>query len=212
MKKYLYNPPRIVKNIFSDFIWETKNNKILLTFDDGPFPETTEVILKYLNEQKIKAALFCVGENCQKYPELISSLINDNHLIANHTFHHKKINKLNKIERDSEIDSFNKLMSEKYNYEVKYFRPPHGRFNFSTSKFLREKKLKNVMWSLLTYDYKNDIKLVKFAVQNFLKQNSIIVLHDSVKSKNIIIDSIKIILDEAAKNGFEIGEPAECLK
>ncbi len=212
MSRYLYNPPGLIKKLFNDFIWETKNNKILLTFDDGPIPETTEIILKYLNEQKIKAAFFCVGDNCQKYPELISSLINDNHLIANHTFHHRKLNKLNKIERDSEIDSFNKLMSEKYNYEVKYFRPPHGKFNISTSKLLKEKKLKNVMWSLLTYDYKNDIKLVKFAIQKYLRQNSIIVLHDSVKSKNIIIDSIKIILDEAAKNGFEIGEPAECLK
>ncbi len=212
MNRYLYNPPGLIKKLFNDFIWETKNNKILLTFDDGPIPETTEIILKFLNEQKLKAAFFCVGENCQQYPELVSSIINENHLIANHTFYHKKLNKLNVKERDSEIDSFNELISEKFNYEVKYFRPPHGKFNLSTSKLLREKKIKNVMWSLLTYDYKNDIKLVKFAVQKYLRQNSIIVLHDSIKSKNLIIDSIKIVLEEADKNGFQIGEPAGCLK
>ena len=212
MNRYLYNPPGLIKALFIDFIWETKNNKILLTFDDGPIPETTEAILKYLNEQKIKAVFFCVGENCQKYPDLVSSLINEDHLIANHTFHHKKITQLNEKEIIFEIDSFNNMMLTQHNYKIKYFRPPHGRFNLSTSKLLKEKNLKNVMWSLLTYDYKNDIKLVKFAVQKYLRQNSIIVLHDSNKSKNIIIDSIKIILDEASKNGFEIGEPAECLK
>ena len=212
MNRYSYNPPGLIKELFNDFIWETKNNKILLTFDDGPASESTEIILKFLNEQKIKSAFFCVGENCQQNPELVSSIINENHLIANHTFHHKKINKLNGNERNLEIDSFNKLMLKKYNYEVKYFRPPHGKFNLSTSKLLKEKKLKNVMWSLLTYDYKNDIKLVKFAVQKYLRQNSIIVLHDNIKSKNIIIDSIKIVLEEATKNGLHIGEPAECLK
>jgi hypothetical protein len=69
-----------------------------------------------------------------------------------------------------------------------------------------------VMWSLLTYDYKNDFNLVKFITTKFLKNNSIIVLHDSMKSKGIILDSINTIVEQAAENGFEIGEPAECLK
>ncbi|MBZ0200165.1 MAG: hypothetical protein K8H86_09880, partial [Ignavibacteriaceae bacterium] len=72
--------------------------------------------------------------------------------------------------------------------------------------------LKNIMWSLLTYDYKNDINVVKFAVQKFLKDNSIIVLHDSLKSKEIIADSIELIINEAEKKGFTFGEPDECLK
>ena len=55
------------------------------------------------------------------------------------------------------------------------------------------------MWSLLTYDYKNDINIVKFAINNYLNSNSIIVLHDSNKSKNIIADSIKYIVEAALK-------------
>jgi hypothetical protein len=67
------------------------------------------------------------------------------------------------------------------------------------------------MWSLLTEDYKNNFETVKFAVKNYLKENSIIVLHDSVKSKNIIKDSINFILDKASEKGYTFGEPAECL-
>ena len=44
--KYLYNPPIILKKIFSDFSWNTNNGKVLLTFDDGPNPGTTEIISK----------------------------------------------------------------------------------------------------------------------------------------------------------------------
>ena len=112
----------------------------------------------------------------------------------------------------NEIDSFNNFLKEKFNYEVKYFRPPYGRFKVSTQKILKEKNLKCVMWSLLTQDYKNNFETVKFAVNKYLKNNSVIVLHDSVKSKDIIKDSINFIFDEAANKGFTFGEPAECLK
>ena len=68
------------------------------------------------------------------------------------------------------------------------------------------------MWNLVTYDYKNDWEKVKFAVDNYLQSDSLIVLHDSNKSKDIIIDSIKYITDAATMRGFKFGEPEECLK
>ena len=61
------------------------------------------------------------------------------------------------------------------------------------------------MWSLLTYDYKNDLNIVKFAVNNYLMHNSIIVLHDSNKSKSIITDSIKYIVEATLKFEYQIG-------
>ena len=57
---------------------------------------------------------------------------------------------------------------------------------------MKKHNLKNIMWSLLTYDYKNDLSFVKFATQKYLNKDSIIVLHDSNKSKNIIVDSISL--------------------
>ncbi len=63
------------------------------------------------------------------------------------------------------------------------------------------------MWSLLTYDYKNDLNLVKFAVKNYLRKDSIIVLHDSLKSKDIILDSIKFIAEEVNNKNYEFGKP-----
>ena len=67
------------------------------------------------------------------------------------------------------------------------------------------------MWSLLTYDYKNDLEVVKFGVKKYLRNNSIIVLHDNIKSKNIILDSISLIVDEARSRNYQFGEADECL-
>lgn len=209
--KYLYNPPILVKKLFSDFYWNTKNDKILLTFDDGPNPETTEIILEKLSKEKIKALFFCVGENIQKHPELAQSILSEGHSIGNHTLNHKILSKISNQEKDYQISTFNSILKEKFSIDIKYFRPPHGKFQLSTSSLLKDYNLKNVMWSLLTYDYKNDISMVKFTIQKYLNKNSIIVLHDSNKSKNIIADSISLISDEVRKRDYNFGDTEECL-
>ena len=209
--KYKYSPPFIIKQIFNDFYWNTSNNKILLTFDDGPTEEATEIILTTLSQFGIKAAFFCVGNNVEKNQSLVKEILNENHLIGNHTFNHKRLTRISNSEAIEEIDSFNNLMKNSFDYEMRYFRPPYGRFTISTQGILKEKNMKCVMWSLLTEDYKNNFETVKFAVKNYLKKNSIIVLHDSIKSKDIIRDSINLIIDEALSNGFTFGEPEKCL-
>lgn len=210
--RYKYDPPAPVKKIFKHFQWDARAEKILLTFDDGPIPETTDIILNELDKLGLKAAFFCVGNNVKKYPSLCNDIIGAGHLIGNHTFNHRKLRGLDRNSAAAEIDSFNHLLYDEHGYKVKYFRPPHGQFALSTKNILDKREMTNVMWSLLTSDYKNDLNLVKFVVDKYLKKNSIVVLHDSVKSKEIIINSINFIVEYAARKGFEIGEPDECLK
>ncbi|MCH9029387.1 MAG: polysaccharide deacetylase family protein [Bacteroidetes bacterium] len=210
--KYLYDTPLLIKRLFKDVSWQTSNNKILLTLDDGPNPKSTEKILNLLSKLEIKALFFCVGKNVERYSEWTKNILNEGHIIGNHTFNHKILTRLNKIDSLEEINSFNSLMIEKYDRKVKYFRPPFGMVNFKTKKLMKETGMKCVMWNLLTYDYKKDTKKVKFSVDNYLQINSMIVLHDSNKTEDIIEDSIKYIVDAVSKNGFDFGVPEECLK
>ncbi|MCG6913596.1 polysaccharide deacetylase family protein [bacterium BMS3Abin03] len=210
--KLKYNPPGIVKNIFKHFHWNTTNDKILLTFDDGPNPGTTEKILILLNQYNIKALFFCVGNNINKNNELTKVILENGHTIGNHTFNHKVLNKLSYKNAKEEIEKTNSLLLNKFGDKIRFFRPPHGKFNFRVKKLISDSGLECVMWSLLTYDYQNDFKKVRFAIDNYLMKNSIIVLHDSNKNKNIIIDSINYIADSVYQKGFQFGETNECLR
>ena len=210
--KYLYNPPALLKKTFGSFKWNTSNGKILLTFDDGPTTEVTEGILKLLNENKIKAVFFCVGNNIKNYPELTNNILNEGHLIGNHTFNHKKLTEISYTESVNEINTVTLLLKEKFDYETEFFRTPYGKFKLSTASLLKKCGLTNVMWSLLTYDFEGDFSKVRFATEKYLGRDSIVVLHDNLKSSKIICDSIKTVLEVANKKGFEIGEPEECLK
>lgn len=210
--RYKYHPPYLVKKFFNDFIWETSNNKILLTFDDSPTEAATQKILNVLKLNQLKAVFFCVGNNIAKHPGLTEKILEDEHTIANHTMSHKMLTKMNSEESVKEISSFNWLMKERFNYDVKYFRPPHGKLNLKTNRILNELNLKCVMWNLLTYDFKNDVKKVKYSIDKYLQKNSIIVFHDSLKSSDIIEESLSYTIEQVSKKGFEFGEPGICLK
>jgi peptidoglycan/xylan/chitin deacetylase (PgdA/CDA1 family) len=210
--KFSYNPPTIIKLIFSEFIWESKIDKVLITFDDGPNLGSTEIILRELERNKIKSIFFCVGENIEKNTTLAQEILSEGHHIGNHTYKHEKITKQKNDDIIASILKVQKIAEEKLNYKIEYLRPPHGRFNLGTGRILKQLELKNVMWSLLTYDYKNDLNIVKLALEKYLHNNAIVVLHDSNKSKEIISDSIKIIIEETEKRNYKIGSPSECLK
>jgi len=207
-----FSPPLLIQRLFGNFIWSTSNNKILLTFDDGPTEAATLKILNILKAINLKAVFFCVGSNIKKNPELTERILSDGHIIANHTMNHKLLTHINREESIAELSSFNELMKEKYNYDVKYFRPAHGKFNLRTNKLLNELRLKCVMWNLLTYDYENDSEKVKYSIDNYLKENSVIVFHDNIKSSIIIEESLNYTIDQAVKRGFTFGEPEDCLK
>ena len=211
IKKIKYVPPKLFQILFPKTIWKSIVDKILFTFDDGPNPRTTPIILAKLKEHSIKAIFFCVGENMDRYPELAKQIVEEGHMIGNHTQSHTNINFFNK-KASSSIANCSEIMKKSVGIDPIYFRPPHGRIGLRTEKLMKQNGLKNVMWSLLTYVYQNDINIVKFAVENYLKNNSIIVLHDNNKSMQIIGESINLIVEKIKENGYEIGEPSECLK
>lgn len=207
-----YRPPWIIQKLIKDFHWKTSNNKILLTFDDGPTEAVTEKILDVLKSNNVHAMFFCVGNNIKKFPHLTQKIINNEHTIANHTMNHEILTSVSKEVAETEIDSFNNLVRHNFKYEVKYFRPPHGRFNLMTKKLVKKMNMKCVMWNLLTYDFENNLDKVKNAINKYLRSNSIVVLHDNIKCADIIEESLHYIIKKTKEKGYQFGVPEECLK
>lgn len=212
MRSFFYNPPRLLKNIYPNTFWETGCSKIILTFDDGPTKTATEKILKKLEEYDISALFFCVGENLERESDLAKLILEDGHTIGSHNWKHERILYSSSEKFKEAVNGFNRSVKEILDIQIKYFRPPYGRIMPYHAKVLAELHIKNVMWSLLTYDYQSNFDKVKFAIDNYLRNNSIVVLHDSVKTTGIIEDSIDYLVESVDRNGFKFGNPEECLK
>ena len=183
MSFYWIKTNALIKKIFSNYIWDVSNteNKIYLTFDDGPIPEITEWVLEELKKHDAKATFFCIGHNIEKYPKIFEKVINEGHSVGNHTFNH-----LNGWKTSTEKYLENTKLCEVSisNPKSKIFRPPYGKIKTSQAKKLRQLGYKIIMWDVLSADYDTTItpeKCLENVLQN-VSPGSIIVFHDSVKA------------------------------
>ncbi|MCX6293834.1 MAG: polysaccharide deacetylase family protein [Sphingobacteriales bacterium] len=170
--------------MFSNYVWNIPNNdnKVYLTFDDGPTPEITEWTLAQLKSYNAKATFFCIGNNITKYPEIFKKVITENHSVGNHTFNH--INGWKTPNRDylNEVESCQKIILEHSTGTL--FRPPYGKVSVSQSMKLRKLGYKIIMWDVLSRDFDTTYSPEK-CLENVLKNvtsGSIIVFHDSQKA------------------------------
>ena len=181
----------LIKKLFSHYVWAIPNteNKIYLTFDDGPTPEVTEWVLEELQKHNAKATFFCIGDNIEKYPDIFEKIIANSHSIGNHTFNHVngwKSSTEEYIENSIQWSAVSgqspncKLKSE--NYQL--FRPPYGKIKVSQAKRLHQLGYKIIRWDVLSADFDTHISPEK-CLENILKNvesGSIIVFHDSIKA------------------------------
>ncbi|HEX2963501.1 MAG TPA: polysaccharide deacetylase family protein [Ignavibacteriales bacterium] len=202
---HVYDPPLIIKKALPFFYWNTTDNRIMMTFDDGPNPDTTGIILQALNKYGIKSLFFCVGNNVNRYSSLLGEILSEGHEIGNHTYNHRKLSFLGKKVVSDEIERTNSAAMDKFGRRMKFFRPPYGKFDHMTHRIAKSNGLNMVLWSLLTYDFQNNFSVVKKGIKKSLRQNSIIVLHDNSKSKGVIRDSIELIAEEASLKGYKFG-------
>jgi peptidoglycan/xylan/chitin deacetylase (PgdA/CDA1 family) len=193
--------PWISKLVYGDALFRiTEPNKkaVYLTFDDGPVPEATPLVLDILAKHNVKATFFCVGENVKRNPEIYQRILNEGHGVGNHSYNHLNGWKTNDKEYFENVEECAKVL------DSKLFRPPYGRMKYSQYKELK-KKYKVVMWDLLSYDYdaKLSAETCLVMVRKNIRSGSIIVFHDSVKASLKIPVLLNGTLELIKQKGFE---------
>lgn len=199
---------KIIKQLFSNYIWSISTNKpiVYLTFDDGPTPEITEWVLSQLKDYDAKATFFCIGNNIKKYPEIFKKVIEGEHAIGNHTFNHVKGWETSNQTYFEEVDTCEKSI-QKYSLkspQTKLFRPPYGKIKPSQSKGLRKKGFKIIMWDVLSVDFDATItpeKCLSNVTKN-IDNGSIIVFHDSLKAFQNLEYALPKTLEFLKNKGF----------
>ena len=84
--------------------------KIALTFDDGPHPVYTPVLLDGLAKRKVKATFFITGENAENYPDLVKRMQEEGHLVGNHTYSHIQLTDENREKFKGELVKTNQII------------------------------------------------------------------------------------------------------
>lgn len=184
--------------------WHNPNNTSChLTFDDGPFPETTPALLELLAKTKTKATFFFCGRNVERHPNLVEMTAREGHQIGNHTQNHPPLLALSNRKFEQELDRTNELIKDATGSVAKLFRPPYAIIDHGKARIVTERGMRLVYWGAFAEDW-NPIGAseVSRRIMAQIRPGSLIVLHESKHLASQCLDSTKLILEHAKLRGL----------
>ena len=196
-------PARIpfwIKWIYPSFIWQMPRNKnaLYLTFDDGPHPTITPLVLNLLAQYNAKATFFCIGDRVKRYPEIIERIVAEGHSIGNHTQHHLNGWNNSNSAYIEDVHQASSLIASTL------FRPPYGRIKRKQAKILEHEGYKIIMWTILSADYDHSLNKEECAsrVSSHIDNGNIYLFHDSDKGEERMLYALPMLLKQATAKGF----------
>lgn len=185
---------------------------IALTFDDGPWPESTAQVLKILKENDIKATFFVVGQNVKNYPDLTKQLVAEGHTIANHTWHHW-YHFMNPQTAAYEIDNTTNLIFQLTGVKTNMFRPPGGNMHNGVAAYARNSKYAIIMWSSDSMDYSRpSVPRLINNVFRAAKPGGIVLMHDGGGNRSQTVQALPTIINNFRKQGYSFVTVPELLE
>jgi peptidoglycan/xylan/chitin deacetylase (PgdA/CDA1 family) len=166
-------------------------NEIAITFDDGPHANTP-VLLNILDKHKVKASFFCIGKNIPGMENILSRILEEGHVIGNHSYSHSNMIDLwpyKKLIED--ITHAEEEILRVTGKKCTMFRPPYGVTTPLIAKLVKKKKFTVIGWNVRSYDtsIRNKDKLMK-RIFRLMKNGSVILLHDSTPGIDIVLEKI----------------------
>ena len=181
-----------------------EKNYIYLTFDAGYEAGYTEKILDTLKANNVQGTFFITAHYVNTAPDLVKRMIDEGHIIGNHTVNHKSMPSLSDEELKKEVMDLHQAIFKKYGYEMKYIRPPKGEFSERTLSLSEQLGYKSVMWSFAYVDWDEnkqpaEIESINKIISN-LHNGEVMLLHSTSKTNAGILDEV---IKKAREEGFE---------
>ncbi|MET3025411.1 polysaccharide deacetylase family protein [Flavobacterium sp. UW10123] len=184
--------------------------KIALTFDDGPSIYTLEV-LELLKKYNAKATFFCIGKNIETHPEILQKVIDEGHLVGNHSYSHSKFfDFYNAKKIIEEIQKTDALLEKFTSRKINFFRPPYGVTTPSIRRALKVTGHKTIGWNIRSLDGgTKDQELILNRLIKHISPGGIVLLHDTGKHSVLVLEQFLQFLQQ---NNYEVISVEELLK
>ena len=178
------------------YLGNTEEKTIYLTFDAGYENGCTAQILDVLKDHNVPAAFFLVGNYMEKNADLVRRMVEDGHIVGNHTMHHRDMSQLTEKEAFAqELTDLEALFTKITGKELpKYYRPPQGTYSRDNLIMAREMGYRTVFWSLAYVDWNNDAQPT--AEEAFAKllprihNGAVVLLHSTSQTNAQIMDEL----------------------
>ncbi|MEA4924121.1 MAG: polysaccharide deacetylase family protein [Syntrophomonadaceae bacterium] len=197
---------------------KTQQKAVALTFDDGPDPARTPVVLANLQKHNVHATFFVVGNRAEKYPELLQQIAAQGHEIANHSYtHNYAAFQSNKAEVfQEEIDKTNSIIKNLTAQTPSLFRPPGGYLSDSLVEFTKQNQITIAYWSWQqdSKDWKvgNSSSSIASHIIQHIQPGQIILLHDGGDNGLQTAQAVDMLLTQLMDEGYQFITMSELIK
>jgi peptidoglycan-N-acetylglucosamine deacetylase len=185
---------------------------IALTFDDGPYPIYTPMLLDMLHDLKVPATFFLIGEDAQQWPELTRRIEADGNEIADHTYSHPNLDQETADQvRNEIIEGRDVLWSLSHDPAVRtYMRPPHGRYTERTLQIAQSLGYSVVLWTDDGGDWRSvTVPQLEHHLVLHATAPEIVLLHSG---KLETIEALPFVVDRFKRAGYRFVTVGELLK
>lgn len=191
---------------YDSYYMDTSGKRVLyLTFDEGYENGYTAQILDTLNEYDVPAAFFVTGSYFDREQELVKRMVDEGHIVGNHTQSHPN---LHKLENPDKMKEDLKILDDKYfaayGEHMKYMRPPEGEYSERVLAAAKDAGYKTVFWSFAYKDWERDVNRGEsYAIEQitpYLHSGAVILLHAVSRDNAYALDDI---IKFAKERGYE---------
>ena len=185
-----------LKRFDAVYLGDTSKKVLYLTFDAGYENGCTEKILDALKKHNVKAAFFLVGNYMEQNADLVRRMVEEGHIVGNHTMHHPDMSKISDPAAfEKELSGLEDLYQQITGKEMpKYYRPPQGIYSEDNLRMAKEMGYKTVFWSLAYVDWNNDAQpTAEQAYSKLLPRThngAVVLLHSTSKTNAQILDDL----------------------
>lgn len=177
---------------------------VALTFDDGPWPTSTRLILDKLRDYKVPATFFVVGRNARREAWLLRRMRDEGHLIANHSTNHPDLGASTYAVVRSELGTTQRIVRKETGVTPTWFRPPGGHVSQTVYEASGHEHLKLVMWTVDPQDWrKPDYRNIAWWTVRATKPGSVILLHDGGGDRSRTVQALPHIIRALRAQGYE---------
>lgn len=174
---------------------------IALTFDDGPHPYHTPILLKTLRQLGVRATFFVVGKNVDRYPELVQQMVREGHEVENHTYHHLRLSQIPLGMVQEEIDADAAAIWRATGHLPRFVRPPGGMTDHAVRLITQSDGYVMVLWTQDPADYERpDAETLKRRLFGSVRPGSVILLHEKVP---VTVKVLPEFVREMRRQGYE---------
>ena len=155
-----------------------RDGTVALTFDDGPHPEWTPIVLDILDAYGVKATFFVAGFRAERHPEIVADIAARGHSVQNHTFGHENLVEYGNRTISWTLIEANRVIRDTTGSTPTCMRPPFGSTSRRVLDVISEHNLHVVMWDINTRDYAHNSASAAVTHALRAEPGDILLMHD----------------------------------